>query len=93
MEAGMAKPGPPVIGSRNQDPRKRHVFHQPSQRLKLQLSSLHTKMGRQHVSSLALLLPVLAATSNAASEAARPRGVSPECMLHFRSSGKISSGS
>ncbi|OAL00790.1 hypothetical protein IQ06DRAFT_336259 [Phaeosphaeriaceae sp. SRC1lsM3a] len=41
-------------------------------------------MGRQHVSSLALLLPVLAGTANAASEAARPRGVSPEFAKYYK---------
>ncbi|KAH7400996.1 glucosidase II beta subunit-like protein-domain-containing protein [Phaeosphaeria sp. MPI-PUGE-AT-0046c] len=41
-------------------------------------------MGRQHISSLALLLPVLAGTTHAASEAARPRGVSPEFAKYYK---------
>jgi hypothetical protein len=40
------------------------------------------KMGRKHVSSLALILPLLASTADAASDPARPRGVGPDCMLH-----------
>jgi hypothetical protein len=71
-----------VIGQRFKGPRKRHVFEQPSQRLKLQLLPKHVDMGRQHVSSLALLLPVLASAANAASEPSRPRGVGPECTLY-----------
>lgn len=41
-------------------------------------------MGRKHVSSFALILPLLASTVDAASDPARPRGVAPECMLHPR---------
>ncbi|KAH8707104.1 glucosidase II beta subunit-like-domain-containing protein [Phaeosphaeriaceae sp. PMI808] len=41
-------------------------------------------MGRQHISSLALLLPVLAGTVNAASEPARPRGVGPEFAKYYK---------
>ncbi|KAF1921172.1 glucosidase II beta subunit-like protein-domain-containing protein [Ampelomyces quisqualis] len=41
-------------------------------------------MGRLHVSSLALLLPVLASTANAASEPSRPRGVSPEFAKYYK---------
>lgn len=77
-----AKPHRAVIGQQFKGPRKRHVFEQPSQRLKLQLLPERINMGRQHVSSLALLLPVLASTANAASEPSRPRGVGPECMLY-----------
>ena len=36
-------------------------------------------MGRQSLSSIALLLPLLAATTHAASEPTRPRGVGPDC--------------
>ncbi|KAF2133547.1 hypothetical protein P153DRAFT_363720 [Dothidotthia symphoricarpi CBS 119687] len=42
------------------------------------------KMGRQHLSSLALLLPILASTTNAASDAARPRGVGPEYAKYYK---------
>ncbi|KAH9872128.1 hypothetical protein J1614_006390 [Plenodomus biglobosus] len=41
-------------------------------------------MGRRHVNSIALLLPVLAATSNAASEPSRPRGVGPEFAKYYK---------
>ncbi|KAI8936759.1 hypothetical protein NX059_006006 [Plenodomus lindquistii] len=41
-------------------------------------------MGKKHVNSIALLLPVLAATSNAASEPARPRGVGPEFAKYYK---------
>ncbi|KAF1837090.1 glucosidase 2 subunit beta precursor [Decorospora gaudefroyi] len=41
-------------------------------------------MGRKHVSSLALVLTVLASTADAASEAARPRGVGPEFAKYYK---------
>ena len=37
------------------------------------------KMGGKTLSSVALLLPLLTATANAASDPPRPRGVGPEC--------------
>ncbi|KNG49605.1 glucosidase 2 subunit beta precursor [Stemphylium lycopersici] len=40
-------------------------------------------MGRKHVSSLAFILPILASTSDAASDSARPRGVAPEYAETF----------
>ncbi|KAF2852754.1 hypothetical protein T440DRAFT_419638 [Plenodomus tracheiphilus IPT5] len=47
-------------------------------------------MGRRHVNSIALLLPVLAATSNAASEPARPRGVGPEFAKYYKDASTFS---
>ncbi|KAF1842624.1 glucosidase 2 subunit beta precursor [Cucurbitaria berberidis CBS 394.84] len=41
-------------------------------------------MGRRHISSLALLLPVLASTANAASDPPRPRGVGPEFAKFYK---------
>ncbi|KAH9865909.1 hypothetical protein IAQ61_008645 [Plenodomus lingam] len=41
-------------------------------------------MGKRHVTSIALLLPVLAATSHAASEPSRPRGVGPEFAKYYK---------
>ncbi|KAF1948003.1 hypothetical protein EJ02DRAFT_507776 [Clathrospora elynae] len=41
-------------------------------------------MGRRHISSLALLLPVLASTADAASDAVRPRGVAPEFAKYYK---------
>jgi ribose 1,5-bisphosphokinase PhnN len=79
----LAKPGRHVIGRINSRvQRNRHVFDQPSHVSSFNCSYPYTKMGRKHTASLALLLPVLANTANAASESSRPRGVGPECMLH-----------
>jgi hypothetical protein len=50
------------------------------------------KMGKQRISSLALLLPVLAGTANAASEPSRPRGVGPECRLHLPALARTTNG-
>ncbi|KAF1978463.1 hypothetical protein BU23DRAFT_549898 [Bimuria novae-zelandiae CBS 107.79] len=41
-------------------------------------------MGRQALSSIALLLPLLTATANAASEAPRPRGVGPDFAKFYK---------
>ncbi len=49
------------------------------------IAPFQSKMGRQHISSLALLLPVLASTTYAASDPPRPRGVGPDCKLLHQS--------
>ncbi|KAL6703328.1 hypothetical protein ACN47E_009746 [Coniothyrium glycines] len=41
-------------------------------------------MGKQHMSSVALLLPLLIVSTNAAAEAARPRGVGPEFAKFYK---------
>ncbi|EUC31033.1 hypothetical protein COCCADRAFT_38823 [Bipolaris zeicola 26-R-13] len=41
-------------------------------------------MGRKHVSSLALILPLLVSTVDAASDPARPRGVGPEFAKYYK---------
>ncbi|KAF2444743.1 hypothetical protein P171DRAFT_431545 [Karstenula rhodostoma CBS 690.94] len=41
-------------------------------------------MGRQTLSSIAILLPLLTATANAASEAPRPRGVGPDFAKYYK---------
>ncbi|KAF2027411.1 hypothetical protein EK21DRAFT_72061 [Setomelanomma holmii] len=41
-------------------------------------------MGRKHTASIALLLPLLASTSNAASDPPRPRGVGPEFAKFYK---------
>lgn len=46
-------------------------------------------MGRRHISSLALLLPVLASTTNAVADAPRPRGVGPDCSWCQHSSDEL----
>ncbi|KAF2644784.1 hypothetical protein P280DRAFT_466056 [Massarina eburnea CBS 473.64] len=41
-------------------------------------------MGRQSLSSLAILLPLLTATANAASDVPRPRGVGPDFAKYYK---------
>lgn len=57
-----------------------HRWHPAILLLSFNPNVTYSKMGGKTLSSVALLLPLLTATANAASDPPRPRGVGPDCM-------------